>query len=91
MSHDYWDDSKYEALYHIPIESLGLSESAIQIMKRTGITSVGDCVDWHVRALSLTTGSTPVGLIEIMMTEVKQRLEEHGYWPLNTLRETLEE
>jgi hypothetical protein len=76
------DNPQHDALYHIPIETLRLSDKAIKAVKRTGIETVGDCVDFFAR---IANGGSP-GLVrfnftEAMFNEVKPKLEAHGYWP----------
>ena len=69
-----------DALYETPVESLGLSEAAIKAVKRTGITTVGDCVDFFAR-LNGAMIDAPFGFFEVMETQVLPKLEEHGCWP----------
>lgn len=84
MSQEYSDNPQHDALYHIPIETLGLSEKAIKGAKRLGVISVGDCVDFFVR---IKGGAGPGTLphdhefLEAMFTEVEPKLQAHGYWP----------
>jgi hypothetical protein len=84
MAREYWNTPQYQALYNVPIETLGLSETAIKAIKRTGITTVGDCVDFFTLIGSGNTITTYSDLFGIMETEVKPKLEAHGYWPLDT-------
>ena len=66
-------------LYEMPIEALGLSEVAIKALKRTGMTTVGDCIDhYHVSANAMI--SAPSSLFKAMDSEVAQQLKAHGYW-----------
>jgi hypothetical protein len=63
----------------MPIEELGLSEVAINALKRTGMTTVGDCIDhYHVSANSMI--SAPSSLFKAMDDEVEEKLKAHGYW-----------
>lgn len=74
------DDFSAE-LYEIPIERLGASTEAVDTIKKLGITSVGDCVDFFVRAIAGgTTGATPQ-VIKAMIEEIKPKLLERGYYP----------
>jgi DNA-directed RNA polymerase alpha subunit len=65
-------------LYDIPIETLDLSESALDELKRVGMTSIGDCLlfyTWRGNATIQVRGN----LIEPRYTEIKQKLQQHGY------------
>jgi hypothetical protein len=90
----------------MPIERLGLSQNAIQIIKRSGIESVGDCIDYLIHRRSAMTlrnnpklashfekslphqerevifgrSLTTPEYSKTMETEVKEKLQEHGYW-----------
>jgi hypothetical protein len=77
-------DPKYDYLYEIPVEELGLSDKTIRIVKRTGITSVGDCVDFFERA-GQAMETAPFDFFKEMRTVVETKLEEHGYWPLDKI------
>jgi predicted RNase H-like HicB family nuclease len=80
MSQDYWDSPEHPALYEIPIETLGLSDEAIKVVKRTGITTVGDCIKFlALDSFSLLTIAPPFH--QIMYTEVLPKLYELGYLP----------
>jgi hypothetical protein len=67
-------------LYDIPIEVLHLSEATIAIIKRTGITSVGDCLDYFARGANavITARGDFIGTMENV---VKPKLKENGYLP----------
>jgi hypothetical protein len=77
-------DPRYDYLYEIPIEELDLSVKTIEILKSVGDVAVGDCVDHFVRAGDAMI-TVPFGLLEAMDEEVKPKLEEHGYWPLDKI------
>ena len=80
MSENSLGSSQYEHLYNVPIEELALSESVTRVLGRVAITSIGDCIDvlqrWGEPA------GIPPDLAQAMVTEVKPKLEELGYWPL---------
>ncbi|MBI5668208.1 MAG: hypothetical protein HZC41_09395 [Chloroflexi bacterium] len=65
-------------LYDVPIETLGLSEDALQELKRVGITSIGDCLDHYARGKNAMMPATS-GFLHAMANEVKQKLQQHGY------------
>jgi hypothetical protein len=65
-------------LYDVPIEVLGLSETAIGYLKETGAMSVGDCIDYFL-SIPNVMGEFRFGFRQIMHTEVKRKLVEHGY------------
>ena len=80
MSENFSDTPEHDALHEIPVESLGLSEAAIKVVLRMGMTTVGDCVDFFVRGADAMIPIRPPA-INLMYNEVKPKLEEHGYWP----------
>ena len=69
----------HEHLYAIPIEDMGLSDVAIKTLKRTGITTVGDCVDYYLRSPDALIPARPP-FYSIIEGEVKQKFKEYGYW-----------
>ena len=77
MLHD--PQNNREHLFNIPIETLGLSESAIKILGRVSVTSVGDWLDHFSRYGSGATIYTSYGFMQTMETEVLKKLVEHGY------------
>ncbi len=80
MSANGMDESEHEELAHIPIETLGLSENTISLLKRVGMTNVSDCVD-SLRRWGVAEEKVPPGFIQAMDSEVRAKLEELGYWP----------
>lgn len=76
------DNPQHDALYHIPIETLGLSEKVVKTVKRTGIETVGDCVDFFARGNGALI-TVRFGFFEVMESSVLPKLEAHGYWPPN--------
>jgi Bacterial RNA polymerase, alpha chain C terminal domain len=75
---------KEDKYYEIAIEKLGLSVSAINQLERLGVTTVGDCVDFHRRVRDGNTiGHAPTSFFRIMLGEVKEKLVEHGYWQVS--------
>jgi hypothetical protein len=70
-------------LYEMPIEDLSLSQTAINKVKRTGITTVGDCIDFFERIeQGVFGGIRPDDSFEALFDDVKPKLEAQGYWPL---------
>ena len=70
---------KYNHLYEIPVEKLELSTEAIKQLKRTGITSIGDCIDFYIRGDDVLLPARPP-FFTIMGGEVKNKLMTSGYW-----------
>ena len=70
-----------EALYSVPIEKLELSVKAINVLKRYGVNSVGDCIDFYYHCRS---GTVEVSheFMTTMEGEVQEKLRAHGYWSL---------
>lgn len=73
-------DLTIEELYEIPIEKLNLPVKALNSCLRTGLTSVGDCVDCAERLLSPLMGSVRWNDVDIFRNEVSPALIEQGYW-----------
>jgi DNA-directed RNA polymerase subunit alpha len=69
----------YKHLYEVPIEELGLSDEAINSLKRTGMTTIGDCIDFYNRIKdALIPMRPPFG--SVMANEVAQKIKAYGYW-----------
>lgn len=69
----------HEHLYDVPIEDLDLSDIAVKALKRTAMTTVGDCIDFHqISANAMITVRWP--LFQVMDGEVEQKMKAHGYW-----------
>ncbi len=75
------DQSKppHEHLYDVPIEQLELSVFAIKALKKTGMTTVGDCVDFYVRGADAMISACHDFFIATAR-EVQEKMKEHGYW-----------
>jgi DNA-directed RNA polymerase alpha subunit len=73
--------STYHHLFEVPIEHLKLSVRGSSIIRRLGITTVGDCVDFYRRGME---GSASVAIrqqsVQIMYGEVQLKMKEYGYW-----------
>jgi hypothetical protein len=74
------DKPPHEELYSVPIEVLGLPENAVRVLKRTGMTSIGDCMDALLRWGDAEI-QVPPGWIAAMVDEVEPKMREMGYWP----------
>lgn len=70
---------EFEVLYDIPIENLGLRSRTIQLLHECGVTSVGDCIAFHIHCLSAMINAAYEYRVA-MDTEVRDKLKEHGYW-----------
>lgn len=73
-------DSEYEKLYYVLIEELDLSNSTINILKRQGITTLGDCIDFYSVSRSGTV-QVKYEFAEVMFNEVLDQLKRAGYMP----------
>ena len=70
---------RHDHLYKISIEELQLSELAIRTLARTGMMTIGDCVDLFNRGNDvLITARPPV--FTILIDELKPKLKKEGYW-----------
>jgi DNA-directed RNA polymerase alpha subunit len=76
---DFWNEPEYQALHEIPIEQLGLSPETVHLLKETGITSIGDCVDLY-HLFRYATVSISSRVVEVLVNDVKEKLQEHDYW-----------
>jgi hypothetical protein len=63
----------YEHLYATPIEEMDLSEAAIKTLKKTGITTIGDCIDFYIRFQDALIPAHPP-FFSITGGEVKQKM-----------------
>ena len=70
-----------DSLYEVPIEKLDLSVKAVNVLKRSGVTSVGDCIAfyYHCRAGAI---DAPSEFMRTMLDEVQEKLRSRGYWSL---------
>ena len=66
--------------YDIPIDKLHLSDRAIHVCKRTGINSIGDCIDYFDYWLPDAAYPAPPGLTPILHNTVLPALIRDGYW-----------
>ena len=73
MSH-----STDSSLYEISVDTLGISEKSIELLRTVGMESVGDCVDFYRRGSDATI-QVPSGLLEAFEANVLPLLQEHGY------------
>ena len=67
-----------EELFDVPINVLGLSESTLEVLKRAGVTNIGECLNYYTYSRNATFSAT-FGFIEVMETEVRRKLIENGY------------
>lgn len=72
------NDSVDDRLYTIPVHTLGLTSQTIELLKRVGIESVGDCLYFHNLGADALI-QVPYGLLDAFETEVLSRLREHRY------------
>jgi len=69
-------------LYDVPIEELELTESSTQILKNTGIVSIGDCIDVYFFYMSdFSGGQIRSDITQIFYNEIQSRLKELGHIP----------
>ena len=66
-------------LYDVSIDTLGLSDEAVAPLKRTGIVTIGDCIDF----IGQIEGGMPIyaraDVISAVIDAVKPALIEHGH------------
>ncbi|GAB4528912.1 MAG: hypothetical protein OHK0046_48310 [Anaerolineae bacterium] len=72
-------NKSHEHLYNVSLEALDLSETATNLLMRTGITSVGDCIDFFIRLQNALVPAKPP-FFSLLQNEVIPRLKELGYW-----------
>ena len=72
-------------LYNVPIETLDLSESALENAKSVGLITIGRCLDIYEFMLD------PDGdvvqwhpSIEVAFPEIVEKLKAQGYLPMDT-------
>jgi len=70
---------EYKHLYDVPIETMRLSKKEFNALKRTGVTSIGDCLDFFNRG----SGAMDVGILrgfqEEDYTDLMKKLIDHGH------------
>jgi hypothetical protein len=76
---NFSEESDYATLYDVLISELGLSPDTLGLLEDTGVTSVGDCIDYHIHKHYAMINAS-LAYREAMEGEVKERLKEHGYW-----------
>jgi len=82
MPHYEQNQADHSHLYNVAIDVLDLSAIAIEYLKETGATSIGDCLDYFL-SIPNVMSEYRFGFREIMHTEVKHKLIEHGYLAFN--------
>jgi hypothetical protein len=72
-----------ERLKHISIDTLGLSESTLALLKWNGLTHVLDCIAYFYKNAQEIGGANPwPTLFRAMFGDVKPALIMAGYWDL---------
>lgn len=83
-AHGFKPVARYPERYlYIPIEEIGLPDTFTEGMKVIGITSVADCIDFCASDFSVGVPRWPWSIHEVIVRDMKLKLEEHGYWPLD--------
>ncbi len=77
------DKPDYDALFSIPIEMLALPDDELRTVKRSGVTNLGECVEFIENAPSMGMCPYSPRLAKAMIEYVKPRMRELGYWPLD--------
>lgn len=75
---DIMTDNVYTHLYELSIDSLGLSIRSMRILKRTGIATIGDCLDVLNQGPQAMI-SYYYRLPKVMWGEVREKLIVQGY------------
>jgi hypothetical protein len=65
-------------LVNTPIEALGISETALRILKWDGHTRVWNCVHWFIQEAD--GKAPPPRLHSVMRDEIAPKLKEQGLW-----------
>ncbi len=64
-------------LYDVSIDVLNLSEQANKVLLRTGMTTIGDCIDFFIRLPDVHMARPPSLTV---VTEIEQKLKDLHYW-----------
>jgi hypothetical protein len=72
-------EKNYSHLYELSIENLGFSEIALDVLKETAMTSIGDCIDFYRRGIDALIPARPP-FFSVMAGEVREKIKELGYW-----------
>lgn len=75
----FWTEMECEALYSVPIEELNLQLGTASVLQRTGISTVGDCIDHLLR---IETGDAPPirGYGEDQHENLQNQMKTQGFW-----------
>ena len=72
------DNRDSNDLYNVSVKQLELTANSIEILASVGILSVGDCLNfYHIGSAGTVTVRADV--VDVMYSEVLQRLKEHDY------------
>ena len=76
---DFWREMEAEALYSVPIEELKLQAGTANVLQRTGITTVGDCIDHLLR---IETGDAPPirDYGQLQHENLQNQMKTQGFW-----------
>ena len=90
---DFWTQLECDALYKLSIEQLELSADTYLLVIRTGMSTVGVCIDYFQHVEDGACISAPIGFFTAMEDEVKPKLWEKGFgkWFSTEARDLLNE
>ena len=77
----------HEYLDYEPVEILRLSEEGVNALKRTGITSIGDCIYGYKIWTSGSMISLRGSIIKVILGELRIKLMQHNYWYLTGIEQ----
>lgn len=73
----------YTELHYVSHRKLELTPQTADLLEKTGIPSIGDCLDyitsknWNGTMIEIRRD-----IDEVMLTEVTDKLKEKGYWSI---------
>lgn len=80
MSQDFYNSPEYLSLHDKSLDLLGLSPESKKLLTGVGLETVGDCVDYFIAVRKTPTVNFRLGIVDVMETEVSDKLKELGYW-----------
>ena len=72
--------NNHDHLYEVSIDELELPDEAEKVLRRTGVTTVGDCLDVHKPRLMSWLRNGTFFHEEFTRFCHRKKLTKHGYW-----------
>lgn len=80
MPQDFLNNTDYLALHAKELDVLSLSAKSHKLLIDVGVETIGDCADYFLTTRIIRTSNERFDVIQVMETEVMDKLKEQGYW-----------